>query len=118
MYLAGIDILSILLCIISLGILVIIHELGHFTMAKLFNVYVNEFSIGFGPQLLKKKKGETTYSLRAIPLGGYVSMFGEGMEEGPDGEELKTYLKNVVYLELKNGNALLSWRQVSFLTLS
>ena len=57
MYLAGIDILSILLCIISLGILVIIHELGHFTMAKLFNVYVNEFSIGFGPQLLKKKKG-------------------------------------------------------------
>ena len=89
MLLAGIDILSILLCIISLGILVIIHELGHFTMAKLFNVYVNEFSIGFGPQLLKKKKGETTYSLRAIPLGGYVSMFGEGMEDGPDGEEVK-----------------------------
>ncbi|MCH5180342.1 MAG: site-2 protease family protein [Erysipelotrichales bacterium] len=80
MILASISIWSILLFIVSIGLLITIHELGHFSMAKLFNVYVNEFSIGFGPQLFKKKKGETTYSLRAIPLGGYVSMFGEGME--------------------------------------
>lgn len=80
MTLASINILSILLFIVSLGLLVAIHEFGHFIMAKTFNVYVNEFSIGFGPQLLHKKKGETTYSLRAIPLGGYVSMFGEGVE--------------------------------------
>ena len=81
MILAGsISIWSILLFIFSIGLLITIHELGHFSMAKLFNVYVNEFSIGFGPQLFKVKKGETTYSLRAIPLGGYVSMFGEGVE--------------------------------------
>lgn len=81
MILAGsISIWSILLFIFSIGLLITIHELGHFSMAKLFKVYVNEFSIGFGPQLFKVKKGETTYSLRAIPLGGYVSMFGEGME--------------------------------------
>lgn len=80
MYLASISFLSILLFVLSLGLLVTIHELGHFTMAKIFNVYVNEFSIGFGPQLLHIKKKETTYSLRAIPLGGYVSMFGEGIE--------------------------------------
>lgn len=80
MILASISIVSILLFIVSIGLLVTIHELGHFSMAKLFNVYVNEFSIGFGPQLFHKKKGETTYSIRAIPLGGYVSMFGEGIE--------------------------------------
>ena len=81
MILAGsISIWSILLFIVSISLLITIHELGHFTMAKIFNVYVNEFSIGFGPQLFKVKKGETTYSLRAIPLGGYVSMFGEGVE--------------------------------------
>ncbi len=80
MYLGSISFLSVLLFIVSLGLLVTIHELGHFTMAKIFNVYVNEFSVGFGPQLLHIKKKETTYSLRAVPLGGYVSMFGEGIE--------------------------------------
>ena len=63
-----------------------IHEAGHLSMAKLFNVYCQEFSIGFGPALLKKKRkgGETYFSIRAIPLGGYVSMYGEEMqlEEG------------------------------------
>lgn len=77
---SSISIWSVLLFIVSIGLLITIHELGHFSMAKLFNVYVSEFSIGFGPQLVKVKKGETTYSLRAIPLGGYVSMFGEGVE--------------------------------------
>lgn len=72
-------ILSILLFIVSLGILIIIHELGHFSMAKLFKVYCQEFSIGFGPAIIHKKKEghETYFSLRAVPLGGYVSMYGE-----------------------------------------
>lgn len=70
-------IVSMLLFVFSLGVLVFIHELGHFAMAKLFNVYVKEFAIGFGPVLLQVKKGETTYSIRAFPLGGYVAMFGE-----------------------------------------
>ena len=63
--------------IFLLGFLILIHEGGHFLVAKLFKVKVNEFSIGFGKQLLSKQKGETVYSLRMIPLGGYVSMLGE-----------------------------------------
>lgn len=76
------NIWSILLFAVSLGLLIIIHELGHFSMAKLFKVYVLEFSFGFGPVLLKKKGKETQYSLRALPLGGYVQMFGES-EDAP-----------------------------------
>ena len=79
-------IVSVILFIISLSALITIHELGHFSMAKLFNVYCSEFSIGFGPALLhKRKKGKETYfSIRAIPFGGYVAMYGEGaeLEEG------------------------------------
>ena len=55
-------------------------KVGHFLVAKLCNVKVNEFSIGFGPLILKKKKKETEYSLRLIPLGGYVRMEGEDEE--------------------------------------
>ena len=57
-----------------------IHECGHFMMAKLFKVRVNEFSLGMGPCLFKKQKGETQYSVRLFPIGGYVAM------EGEDGE--------------------------------
>lgn len=53
------------------------HEFGHFAVAKLVGIKVNEFSIGMGPALLHKKSGETQYSLRAIPIGGYVAMEGE-----------------------------------------
>jgi regulator of sigma E protease len=70
-------ILSTVLFLVSLGILVLIHELGHFLVAKAFNVYVREFSIGFGPILLSWTKGETKYVLKAFPLGGYVAMVGE-----------------------------------------
>ena len=72
-------ILSILLFIISLGILIAIHELGHFLAAKAFNVYVQEYAIGMGPKLFTKKRklGETYFSLRAVPFGGFCSMYGE-----------------------------------------
>lgn len=70
----------ILIAILFFGLIIIFHELGHFLFAKLFNVQVNEFSIGMGPALFKKKKGETQYSLRLFPLGGYVSMEGEDDE--------------------------------------
>ena len=63
--------------IILLGFLIFIHELGHFTVAKLCKVKVNEFSIGFGPTIWKKQGKETKYALRLIPLGGFVSMEGE-----------------------------------------
>ena len=70
--------------IFVLGFLVFIHEGGHFLVAKFFKVKVNEFSIGFGKKLWSKKKGETEYSLRAFPFGGFVSMLGE--EERSDDE--------------------------------
>lgn len=66
-----------LLAIFLFGIIIAIHEFGHFSFAKLFDVKVNEFSLGMGPKLLKKKKGETTYALRLFPIGGFVSMEGE-----------------------------------------
>lgn len=79
-------ILNLVLFLVSLGVLVTIHELGHLLTAKLFKVYCIEFSIGFGPKFFKRKKkgGETTFSIGAIPLGGYVMMYGEGVEL-PDG---------------------------------
>lgn len=76
-------ILNIILAVIAIllfCIIISIHEFGHFIMAKLFKVKVNEFSIGMGPLILKKQKGETQYSLRALPIGGYCSMEGEDEE--------------------------------------
>ena len=70
-------ILGIIKTIILLGILVIIHEGGHFTVAKLCKVKVNEFSVGFGKILWSKQRKETKYSLRLVPLGGFVSLEGE-----------------------------------------
>jgi regulator of sigma E protease len=71
------QLVSFIAFILSLGLLVFIHELGHFAMAKLYGVYVKEFSIGFGPTIIKFKRGETQYSLRLFPFGGYVAMHGE-----------------------------------------
>lgn len=69
--------ISAIKIIILLGLLIFIHELGHFTVAKLCNVKVNEFAIGFGPTIYKKQGKETKYNLRLIPLGGFISMEGE-----------------------------------------
>lgn len=69
--------MQILLAIIALSFLIIIHELGHFTVAKLSGIKVQEFSLFMGPKLFSFKKGETDYSFRLIPLGGYVRMEGE-----------------------------------------
>ena len=79
-------IVSIILFIVAFGLLICIHEAGHLSMAKLFKVYCKEYSIGFGPAIFSKKKEghETKFSIRAIPFGGYVSMFGEGMEDDPE----------------------------------
>ena len=70
--------MTVIYAIIVLGILIFVHELGHFLLAKLMGVSVEKFSLGFGPKLLGKKIGETEYLLSAFPLGGYVKMFGEG----------------------------------------
>lgn len=67
---------------ILLGLLIFVHELGHFLAAKYFGVKVETFSLGFGPKIIKFEKGGTTYCLSALPLGGYVKMFGD--EPGKD----------------------------------
>jgi regulator of sigma E protease len=70
-------ILTILSFLAVLGVLILAHELGHFATAKAFGIKVEEFGIGFPPRLLKFRRGETLYSLNAIPLGGYTKMSGE-----------------------------------------
>ncbi|MBE6984945.1 MAG: site-2 protease family protein [Ruminococcaceae bacterium] len=67
----------ILLAILLFGVLILVHEFGHFITAKLSGVQVNEFSLFMGPAIWKKQKGETLYALRCIPIGGYCAMEGE-----------------------------------------
>ena len=71
------SVFSILFGIFLFSLLIFIHELGHFTAAKTFGVQVNEFSMFMGPVLFKKQKGETLYSIRLIPIGGFCEMEGE-----------------------------------------
>ena len=73
---------TFLLTVLVFGVIITLHELGHFTFAKLFKVRVNEFSFGMGPQLWSKQGKETRYSIRLLPIGGYVSMEGEDEESG------------------------------------
>ena len=75
--------------IIVLAVLIFVHEFGHFLFAKLFRVYVLEFSLGFGPKLFSFKKNETEYKISAIPFGGYVKLLGEEDEDVP--EELEKF---------------------------
>jgi regulator of sigma E protease len=70
--------MMVIYAVIVLGVLIFVHEFGHFLVAKLFNVKIEKFSLGFGPKLVGKKIGETEYLVSAFPLGGYVKMFGEG----------------------------------------
>lgn len=72
---------NILLFIIILTIIISIHEFGHFIWAKITGVYVYEFAIGMGPKIISKQYGETVYSIRAIPFGGFCSLAGEDLDE-------------------------------------
>ncbi len=89
--------LYIIIFIFVLGIVVLIHEFGHFIFARRAGILCHEFSIGMGPALYKIKRGETTYAIRAIPIGGYVTMAGEE----PETEKIKK--DQVIYLQT-NGN--------------
>lgn len=71
---------TVLVFILVISVLVFIHELGHFLFAKRAGILVREFAIGFGPKVFSKVSGETLYSIRALPLGGYVRMAGEDPE--------------------------------------
>lgn len=77
---------ALFLFLFILLILVIVHEFGHFIVAKLVNMRVDEFAFGFPPRLYAKKKGETTYAINALPLGGYVSIWGENGSDEDNAE--------------------------------
>ena len=80
--------MSIIFTVIILGIIISVHELGHFLAAKYYKMPVSEFAIGMGPKIISKKIGETTYSIRMLPLGGFVNIGGMQYEEIPEyGEE-------------------------------
>ncbi|MGB9716129.1 MAG: RIP metalloprotease RseP [Thermodesulfovibrionales bacterium] len=76
--------MTALSAIVLLGVIIFVHEIGHFLSAKLLGVRVLKFSLGFGPKIFSKKYGDTEYLISSIPFGGYVKMFGE-----EPGEELK-----------------------------
>lgn len=89
--------------IILLGFLIFIHEGGHFIVAKLCKVKVNEFAIGFGPTIWKKQGKETKYALRLIPLGGFVSMEGEEERSDKEGSFSKTSIPKRIAIVLAGG---------------
>ena len=92
-------ILIILLSIVAFGVLIAVHEGGHFLAAKACGVKVNEFSLGMGPKLLQKQGRETLYSLRAFPIGGFCAMEGEDEETGdPRAFAAKSAWRRVVIL--------------------
>ena len=100
-------VIGLIAFIIMLSVIVILHELGHFLVAKHFGVYCKEFSIGMGPCLYQKQGKETAFSIRAIPFGGYVMMAGE--EDGSQSEE-DSWLKDIP--ENRRLNGIEKWKQV------
>src|SRR3989338_2106921 len=86
----------ILTVIISISILILVHELGHFLAAKLFKVRVDEFGLGFPPKIVSKKFGETTYSLNVLPFGGFVKIHGEDGSE-PNSDRERSFVNRPIW---------------------
>jgi regulator of sigma E protease len=86
--------MQILLAILALSFLIIVHEFGHFIVAKLSGIKVHEFALFMGPKLISKQFGETTYSLRLVPLGGFVRMEGEEQES----EDARAFNRKPIYI--------------------
>lgn len=95
--------LNALKIIFLLGFLVLIHESGHFFVAKLCRVKVNQFAIGFGPTIWKKQGKETLYALRLVPLGGFVSMEGEEERSENEGSFSKTSIPKRIAIVVAGG---------------
>ncbi len=77
-------IISVVIFLAVLFVLILVHEWGHYITAKLTGMRVDEFGIGFPPKLLSFKRGETNYTLNALPVGGFVKIYGENPEELTD----------------------------------
>lgn len=104
---------TLLAFLVLIGVLVWLHELGHFIFAKLFGVKVEVFSIGFGPVVLSKKWGETEYRVSAIPLGGFVKLYGE--EENSDDPRAFSSKKNYQKILIASGGPLFNFLLAVFL---
>ena len=87
--------------VLGIGFLVVFHEFGHLIFCKIFGVKVHSFSIGMGPKLIKKKIGETEYSLSAIPIGGYVEIAGQDPDEELEISEKKNLFTQKLNVILK-----------------
>ena len=97
--------MEIIFTIVILGVIVFLHELGHFATAKYFGMPVSEFAIGMGPKIFSVRKGETVYSIRILPLGGFVNI--EGMQpENFDLERFKKEKTDEIIEELRNEKGL------------
>jgi regulator of sigma E protease len=108
--------LTILIFIAILGLLVFVHELGHFVMAKRAGMRVDEFGFGFPPRIFGVKRGETTYSINLIPLGGFVKIMGEDGSENPDPSNFsnKSFLQRFgVLVAGVTMNVVLAWVLIS-----
>ena len=91
--------MSVIFAILLFSVLIFVHELGHFTAAKLSGVQVNEFSMFMGPAILKKQVGETLYAIRCIPIGGYCAMEGEdGGSDNPRSFDKAAWWKRLIIL--------------------
>lgn len=97
--------MTVILFLIVLAILIFVHELGHFLLARYNGIRVDAFAIGFGPKLFSKKVGDTTYSLNLIPFGGYVKIFGED----PNDESINGPEKDKSFISKAK------WRQITVL---
>jgi len=95
--------------ILVLGVMILVHEWGHFIVARLFGVRVDVFSIGFGPRLFGWKRGDTDYRISALPLGGYVRMAGQDLSEIDSGEKGPTGAPDEVMSKPRWQRALISF---------
>ena len=110
--------ISAIKIIILLGVLITIHELGHFIVAKLCKVKVNEFAIGFGPAIFKKQGKETKYTLRLIPLGGFNSMEGEDEASDDDRSFSKASIPKRIAIVLAGATVNIIFAIVVYFTLT
>ncbi|MCX6702127.1 MAG: site-2 protease family protein [Candidatus Zambryskibacteria bacterium] len=113
--------MSIIIFIIILAVLIFVHELGHFVVAKKSGIRVDEFGLGFPPKIFAKKIGETTYTLNAIPFGGFVKIFGEDShtEEISDADKSTSFLYKPKWVQASvliagvTSNIIFAWLLIS-----
>src|SRR5262249_5394865 len=100
---------TVLGIVLVLGVMILVHEWGHFIVARFFGVRVDVFSIGFGPRLFGWKRGATDYRISALPLGGYVRMAGQDLSEIDSGEKAPTGAPDEVMSKKRWQRALISF---------